>query len=83
MEDDRSPSVFDSNRSISDVPVEKNCRAAWSVSLSSPTRPPVPDLFLRASSATLRGDGAGSICYLAVSCASQFRHDGHCFRRMG
>jgi len=66
MEYDRPPSVFDSNRSISDVPVEKNCRAAWSTTLSSLPRPPGPDVLLRASSATLWGDGAGAVFYLAV-----------------
>jgi len=49
MEYDRSPSVFDINRSISDVPVKKNCRAAWSANISSPPRPPEPEVFLRAS----------------------------------
>jgi len=66
MEYDRPPSVFDSNRSIRDVPVEKNCRAAWSATLSSLPRPPGPVVFLRASSVTLWCDGAGAICYLAV-----------------
>jgi len=66
MEYDRPPSVFDSNRSISDVPVEKNCRAAWSAALSWLPRPPGPVVYLRASSTTLWGEGAGAICYLAV-----------------
>ena len=66
MEYDRPPSVFDSNRSISDVPVEKNCRAAWSATLSLASRPPGPVVCLRASYVTLWGDGAGAICYFAV-----------------
>jgi len=66
MEYDRPPSVFNSSRSISDVPVEKNCRAAWSATLGSPPRPPGPVVFLRASYVTLWGDGADAICYLAV-----------------
>jgi len=66
MEYDHSPSVLASNRSISDGSVEKNCRAGWSATLSSPPRSPGPEVYLRAAFVTLRGDGSVAVCYLAV-----------------